>query len=305
MIRGTIRANPATTRTSTLPRGRLTPTDWTVVLYLSAVLALVLAAPARPSAWGWIAAAHVLLIAAVRWVARADRREPGAPAGFLHLWLPILLVSWFYWDAGAFRHLIFPRDFDPLVAAWDARIFPRCLQGLWATVPPRLPVAILEALHAAYFSFYLLLFVPALAIRRREPREVEESVFVLILCFLTHFAFSLAFPVSGPVPLRAEVMPRGVLFIPLMDRLYAAYDPGGVSFPSTHAAAAVIAGWHAVRWFPRWRFAFAAQVALILAATVLCTFHYTVDTVLGAVTGALVLAAGRWLWPRISLKAAA
>lgn len=276
-------------------KGRLTPADWIVVGYSLIVLALVLASPARPAGWAWIAAAHLLLVPGICWVARADRRGLGTPVGFFHLWLPLILISWFYLDAGMLRHLILPGDLDPWVAGWDVRLFPG---RLWATVPPRLPVWALEALHAAYLSFYPLLFVPGLTALRKRPREVEESQFVLLLCFLVHFTFSLAVPVSGPVPLRAEVMPRGVLFIPLISRLYAAYDRGGVSFPSTHAAAALIAGWYAARWFPRWRLAFAALVLLILAATVLCTFHYTVDTVLGTLTGALFLVVGRRIYGR-------
>jgi membrane-associated phospholipid phosphatase len=123
-------------------------------------------------------------------------------------------------------------------------------------------------------------------------------VFILTLVMLAHYVLAVLFPVSGPVALRHEVMQPGWAFIPLMERLYGAFDRGGLAFPSTHAAAALIAGVYAARFFPRRRLALSVWVLVILVSTVLCAYHYTVDTLAGLATGAAGLAAGRWLWQR-------
>jgi hypothetical protein len=121
-------------------------TDRVVLGYTGVALVTVVASevPGGP----WWAAFHVLVLVGIALLARAPR---AGPAGWLHLWYPVLLLPWLYREAGALRHLVIRRDLDPLVARWDAALFP----AWYATLPPRLPVAALELLHAGYFSYYL------------------------------------------------------------------------------------------------------------------------------------------------------
>lgn len=262
-------------------------TDRIVLAYDGlALVAVAVSPPGRRS--GWIAF-HLAVLAAVPLLARFRAR----PAlGWLHLWYPVLLLPWLYQEAGALRHLFVARDLDRLVAAWDAALFP----AWYLTVPPRLPVAALEALHAVYFSYYLLLTLPGMLAGRRREGAVREYVFVLTLAMLAHYVLALALPVSGPVALRAGVMPRGWLFIPLMNHLYGAFDRGGLAFPSTHVAAALVAGVYAALFYPRRRRLFGLWVLAIAVSTVLCTYHYTLDAVAGLGTGTVGLVAGRALW---------
>lgn len=262
-------------------------TDRIVLVYTGAALVTVVAASVP--GWPWWAAFHLLVAAGVALLARRPRT---GLAGWLHLWYPVLLLPWLYREAGVLRHLVIPRDLDPVVAGWDAALFP----PWYLTLPPRLPVVALELLHAAYFSYYLLLTLPGMLAGRRRPGRAREYVFVLTLVMLAHYVAAALFPVSGPVAARREVMPEGWSFIPLMERLYGAFDRGGLAFPSTHAAAALVAGAYAARFFPRRRLAFAAWVLVILGSTVLCAYHYTVDTLAGVLTGAAGLWAGRAAW---------
>lgn len=270
-------------------------TDRVVLAYTGAALVTVVAASV-PGGPRW-AAFHLLVAVGVVLLARGTRDSRAGLAGWLHLWYPVLLLPWLYREAGALRHLVIPRDLDPLVARWDAALFP----AWYATVPPRLPVAALELLHAGYFSYYLLLTLPGMLAGRRREAIVREYVFVLTLVMLVHYVAAVLYPVSGPVALRHEVMQPGWVFIPLMDRLYGAFDRGGLAFPSTHAAAALIAGVYSARFFPRRRLAFAAWLLVILVSTVLCAYHYTVDTLAGLATGAAGLWAGRRVWRRRGL----
>lgn len=268
---------------------RLTSADRAVLIYDLAVLALLATVGRGLPSWPWRVALHLLLVPAVWALARRSRE--GSLVHFCRLVYPLALLTCLYPEVGVLRHLIVPLDLDPLVAGWDSLLFPGRIH---ATVPPLLPVAVLELLHAAYFSYYLLLPLPALVLWRRGAyAEMSSYVSTLTGCMLAHYAFGILFPVSGPVALRAAVMPEGFLFLPLMDRIYAGFDRGGAAFPSTHAAVAVIAGYCAARLFPRLRWLFAILVAAILVSTVLCTYHYAIDTAAGVLTGGLFLALAR------------
>jgi membrane-associated phospholipid phosphatase len=266
---------------------RLEPTDWLCLGYhLGFFLLLAAAGPAgRLAAWrGW-AVAHLATLAAIVWLATRPSLPPGL--ALLRRWYPVLSLLWLYGEVGALRHLVVPADLDPLVAGWDAAIF-RGEPHL--ALPRALPAWALEALHGVYASYYLLLFVPGLLATRRAAESVRRYVAVLNAAMLAHYLAGILVPVSGPVARRPEVIPPGELFIPMMDALYALFDRGGMAFPSTHVAASVIAAAFAGRWFPRarlWLWALAAAVAF---STVACCYHYAIDTVAGAATGALALA---------------
>jgi len=280
-------------------RGRFTPTDWLVWVYnLGALVAAAVARQTLPG-WTWLAAAHVMVLVAVPLVAWNDRQGPATPGRLVHLWYPVALLVWLYGEAGALRHLVVPHDLDAWVEAWDAALFP----GGWHTwLLERGSPVVLELLHGLYFSYYPLLFVPGLVAQRRRSAPVEarlqEYVFVLLFTMLLHYVGGVLFPVSGPLGLRRRLLPEGFLFIPLLERIYAAFDRGGLAFPSTHVAAALIAGCYGGELVPARRWAYAGWVGLIAVSTVACGFHYAVDAVAGAATGALCLVAGRRAWRR-------
>lgn len=263
--------------------------DVVVLAYDLFVLALLLAT--RPAGWATLAAAHAGLAAAVPLLARAAARG-GSAVVFAHRWYPLVLFLAFYPEAGALRNVLFP-DRDALVVAWDDALFP----GRWyATLPARLPLAASELVHAAYASYYLLLFLPALLAARRQPRLADAYVFAVTLAMLAHYAASFLFPTAGPAG-AGSPPPQGGAFGTLVALAYRGFDRGGLAFPSTHAVAAVVAGVHAARMYPPLGAGFAALVAAILASTVLGGFHYPVDTAAGLVSGLLFVALGDRLAP--------
>jgi len=113
-------------------------------------------------------------------------------------------------------------------------------------------------------------------------------VFALTLTLLGHYALDFVFPVSGPAP--GAQAGRGTLFVPLMRSVYFAFDRGGLAFPSTHVAAALVAAWFAARrFFERGAPAYALWVAALSISTVVCGYHYPIDVVAGLASGALCL----------------
>ena len=181
-------------------------------------------------------------------LARLDRGASHPGWRWLHRWLPVLALPWLYDAAGRLRHVLVAHDLDAWIARADAWIFP----GRWYLAGARWPLPALELAHAVYFSYYLLLFVPALVVERRRPgerSEVDRYLCALTATLLAHYALNFLLPVAGPLADRARDMPEGALFLPIMDAIYFAFDRGGLAFPSTHVAAAVVAGWFAGRRF--------------------------------------------------------
>jgi membrane-associated phospholipid phosphatase len=272
--------------------GRPNPTDWVLVAY-ALLAALLLALDGRPLGDRRLAlaAGHALVAGLALLLGFADRGQEGSFTRFAHRWLPLVAIAWLYGWAGEMRHLVIKHDLDGLVEGWDEALFP----GHWHALGARLPLAAIELAHAVYFSYYLLLFVPALAAGRRAAAASDRYLFWLTTALTAHFAANLFFPVAGPLATRHATMPAGVVFVPLMDGFYGAFDRGGLAFPSTHVVAAMIAAWFAGReFFPRAAWAYALWFAAIAVSTVVCGYHYPVDVVAGVVTGGLFVAlAGR------------
>ncbi len=269
-------------------RGRPSATDWTLAAYGAGVaLLLTLDGAALGPRRLELAAGHALVVALALALAAADRGEEGSFFRFAHRWLPVVALAWLYGWAGEMRGLVLGGDLDPMVEGWDEALFP----GHWHTWGARLPLPLIELAHAVYFSYYLLLFVPALAAGRRAAREVDRFLFWLTAAMLAHYAANLVFPVAGPLAARAATMPAGVVFVPLMDALYGRFDRGGLAFPSTHVVASMVCAWFAGRvFFPRAATAYALWFAAIAASTVVCGYHYPVDVVAGLLSGGLFVA---------------
>jgi membrane-associated phospholipid phosphatase len=232
---------------------------------------------------GALAGRHLLLAALALTLARFDRGGAVGAVRWFHRWLPMMALPWLYSAAGQMRHLVVATDRDARIAAWDAALFP----GEWYRIGARLSPAALEAAHAAYASYYLLLFVPALLAERRRPRAVEGYLWAITATMLAHYALHFVLPVAGPMA-REGISGRGVLFVPLVEAAYRSFDRGGFAFPSTHVAAAVVAAAFAARRLASARgLLFALWVAAIAVSTVVCGYHYPIDVPAGLLTGAL------------------
>lgn len=268
--------------------GRPNATDGVVVVYSTGVaLLLTLDGASLGARRLELAAGHALVVALALALAFADRGEEGSFVRLAHRWLPVIALAWLYGWAGEMRDLVVHRDLDPMLERWDEALFP----GHWHALGARLPLPLIELAHAAYFSYYLILFVPALAAGRGLAREVDRYLFWLTAAMLSHYAANLFFPVAGPLAMRAATMPDGVLFVPLMDAIYGRFDRGGLAFPSTHVVASLISAWFAGRvFFPRAAWAYALWFVAIALSTVVCGYHYPVDVAAGLVTGSLTVA---------------
>ncbi len=264
-------------------------TDRVVLLYNTTITVHIALSHGKLPNWPELLGIH-LFISAVTWfVSSRDVR-------WLHRWYPLILLLWFYPETGMLRHSVIPTGLDGSLILWETALFP---QRFYFTVPLGLSVPSLEFLHGAYFSFFFLLWIPAMIAHTKHRESVGEYIFVLMITLFVHFWIAILFPASGPTSLRGQVIPPGFLFIPLMNFLYATMDQGGAAFPSTHAAASIIATSYGIRFFPELRIVFLLWLFVILISTVLCTFNYVIDAISGVITGTLFLVWGKKIDARI------
>jgi membrane-associated phospholipid phosphatase len=175
---------------------------------------------------------------------------------------------------------------DAAVVGWEHALFP---SNPSATLAPRLHVGWLsEMLHLAYASYYLLIYLPpiALYVRGRRDAFVSTTLALIVVygvCFITYALF----PVDGPRYLvGAAAAPEG----PIRSFVLTLLDRGssrGTAFPSSHVAASVVASLCALRHQRSVGIVVSLVTAALTIATVYGGFHYAVDALGGVILGGL------------------
>ncbi len=212
------------------------------------------------------------------WTAKHYNRQPFK---FLHTFYPIFLLIWHYPQACELRYSVIPFSLDYIFSKWDLVLFQL---PLYEVLPKKLNLIGLEIFHFIYFSYYLLLGIPAWIVYKSRHPKIPEYIFVISLTCIIHQWLIILIPVEGPVQLRPELIPDGILFIPIMNLIYQ-LDAGGGAFPSLHVAGTLITCIYANIFLPKlkllWIFAFIA----ITLSTFICSYHYPLDSLIGGITG--------------------
>jgi len=175
---------------------------------------------------------------------------------------------------------------DALVIGWERALFPSTPS---VTLALQWHVATLsELLHLAYASYYLLIYLPPIALYLRGRRDAFVSTMLALtvvygVCFVTYALF----PVDGPRYLvGAADAPEG----PIRSFVLTLLDRGssrGTAFPSSHVAASVVSALCALRYQRAVGVTVASATAALTLATVYGGFHYAVDALVGVILGAL------------------
>jgi len=175
---------------------------------------------------------------------------------------------------------------DALVIAWERTLFPT---NPSATLAPLLPAfALSEALHLAYAAYYLLVYLPPIALYLRGRREgFVATVLALTIVYGACFVTYALFPVDGP---RYLVGPAAAPEGPVRAFVLALLEQGssrGTAFPSSHVAASVVSSLCAMQHQRRVGLVVAFVTAALTIATVYGGFHYAVDALVGVILGGL------------------
>ena len=188
---------------------------------------------------------------------------------------------------------------DALVGMWETAAFPmdpsRSLARMW----PSLPLS--ELLHAAYLSYYALIFVPPAVLWLRGRRTAFSSTLLaLTVVYALCFTVYVNFPVDGPRFLHgASAAPAGPIRS-LVVALLASGSSRGTAFPSSHVAASVVASVCALRFQRPLGVVVALLTAGVCVGAVYGGYHYGVDIVGGLLTGAISLAVAWAIEKRVS-----
>ncbi|HUF50601.1 MAG TPA: phosphatase PAP2 family protein [Longimicrobiales bacterium] len=278
-------------------RERLTgqPLDRLFALYMAAAV-LPLAFPHRPAAWPLLLTLHALVVSA-GWPLFAPRRMTDAlsPAAQRRLrtladWAPLLLMPLLYAELETVNRAIHDGFyFDATIMAWEQSLFGGQPSRDWAARAPRLWLS--EPLHAAYLSYYFIIFAPAVLLFLRAPRDhFRAALFALMLTFFVHYLCFIYFPVQGPRYLAPP--PGGALSDGPMYRLaHAVLEAGssrGAAFPSSHVGVAVAQTLIAWRYLPGLAPLLAVLTLGLAAGAIYGGFHYAIDVLCGAVLGAVL-----------------
>lgn len=262
----------------------LLPADIATLGYLAVISVLILVCNVNlPGWWRFLLlhlgiASSILFIASIHWEHPAYR--------FFRNWYPFLLITFLFWEAENFVHLIYPDWKNHWLITADFKL----LGGHPTVALEQITNPyVTEFFEFIYFTYY---FVPIFGLwiyfKQPEKNFQQFTTHYLLALYLGYLIFPLV-PAEGPWKTLAGQQTMLIegkwIFRQLNDYLHNKGAIVGGCFPSTHlsAATAVIFGaarlnkklfWGTVIWF-----------ALLFFSTVYGRYHYVVDGLAGMATG--------------------
>ena len=276
------------------PRGLTRPYPAETIIQAYILFVIASAWILMPPAWGWVLAGHLAAASLVELLRRSP--VPTSPlARRLRALYPLATFPVLYHVTGQLNvhlpHWVLSQPLEQLEAALF-RGQPSMYLG------ERLPfMALSEALHLCYFSYYaLMLVLPIVLAAQRRDRALSHVVHLVCLCFAVCLAFYIWLPVKSPhyaYPPFEAPLSQG-MFYRLAHFMSGRGGVAGGAFPSSHAALATLALLLAYHWERRVFWWTLAPTIGLLFATVYARYHFAVDTVAGiALAVGLFVAFGR------------
>jgi membrane-associated phospholipid phosphatase len=193
--------------------------------------------------------------------------------------LPIPVVPFVYLNLGRLIPLVNDNVYDARLEALDRRLLGPEIQTALYALP--LPAWLADLLTLAYSTFFFLPIVLLVALAYRRDPLIARAVTAIILTFLVSYAGYFLVPAYGPrvtvAQERYATLPAGLVGEPIRDLLNHWEKTKTDAFPSGHTMVTL-----AVLLLARRRARDLYNVmlpvgALLIAATVLLTYHYVVD----------------------------
>lgn len=291
-------ANAATSRrraTTPTPSAtvRVRPVDRLFAAYL-AVSGVALVFPhGNALARATFATLHLLGIGLVlRWrplrtsLDRALRRWPRL-ARATRDWYPLALIPFAYAELPVLNHAIWNGHyFDGVVRTLQALVLgPQPFHELALHVPY---LVFSELLNVGYLSYYLIVFVPPIALYAMGRRAAFRGmVFGVFLAFSAHYVWYVYFPVLGPF----FVTPGAQAYVaggPAERLAHAVLNGGasmGATFPSSHMGVSVAQVVYVRRYLPALLWPVVLATLGVGVGAVYGGYHYAIDVVTGAAYG--------------------
>ena len=211
--------------------------------------------------------------------------------------LPVPVVPFIFLNLGRLIPLVNPRNFDAELEALDrALLGPEAQAALYSLA---LPAWIADVLTLAYSTFFFLAIVLAVVLAARHDPFLPQVTAAVVFTFVVSYTGYFVVPAYGP---RSTVAQQRYLSLPagiIGDHLRAQLDQWEKTktdaFPSGHTMVTLAVLYCARR---RYRLLYNLLLpigSLLIAATILLTYHYVVDIVAAVplMVGSVALA--RWL----------
>ena len=286
---------------------------------LVAVIILLLHGDAVPG-WGWFVGAHLLCLGLIHGLIGASTARPANRVlDFLRNFYPVLLYTGFYRETGSLNQMVYTGYVDPTFFRLDEQIFGFAPSFKFMEAFPQTFVS--EIFYFSYFSYYLMIVGVGVALFFRERKQFYHYVSVVSFVFYVCYTIYVFLPVVGPriyyrelvdfdlppdvIPAVVPEFPASVQagpFFKLMDVIYHNFEAPGAAFPSSHVAIALVTVYFSFLYLRKIRWPHLLLAILLCLATVYARYHYAIDVAAGALTTALMLPLGNWLYRKFGAK---
>jgi membrane-associated phospholipid phosphatase len=260
--------------------------------------------PHRPSSWIPLAFAHLagalLLLrpGPLGTLGRSLTSRFGRITRVLHHWYPLIVMPFLYAELPLLNGAVHDgRYFDSRIIGIEQSVFSGQPSRDFAHAAPHLWIS--ELLHAAYFSYYIIIYAPPLILYLMGRREqFRRALVALMAAFFVHYVFFVYFPVQGPRYLYPNPVAEGARG-PVWHLVQSVLEAGasrGAAFPSSHVGVAVAQTLNMFFYLPVLGPLLAPLSVGLALGAVYGGYHYATDAVLGALLGgAVALFAWRFL----------
>jgi hypothetical protein len=211
--------------------------------------------------------------------------------------LPLPIVPYLFLSLGKLIPVVNPSICDDLLIAWDRALLGKEAQAALYAIP--LPPWAADMLTLAYSSFFFLPVALAVSLAWRHdpvlPRVSSAILFTFLLSYIGYFFVPAHGPRATVALERYTALPPGLVGEPLRDLLDTMEKTKTDAFPSGHTMVTLVTLYCARR---RWRTLYNILLpigTLLIAATMLLTYHYVVDVLAAIPFDIAALALSAWL----------
>ena len=233
--------------------------------------------------------------------------EPDGWRFWLRELLPIPVVPFIFLNLGRLIPLVNGNVYDAQLEAWDRRLLGPEAQAALYSLP--LPAWLAELLTLAYSTFFLNAILMLVALAARRDPYLRRVTSTIILTFLVSYTGYFFVPAYGPRATVAQeryaTLPAGVVGAPIRAALDNWEKTKTDAFPSGHTMVTLAVLLVARRRVRGLYNAILPVGALLIAATLLLTYHWVVDVLAAPPLLAAALALARAIDGRIPPVAAA
>jgi membrane-associated phospholipid phosphatase len=244
-------------------------------------------------AWGRILATYALLaLTIVSLAVYRKRRRTGNCSSALYPAVYVVIILVIFNSLGDLIPSLWGRTFDEALIRTDVALF-GVHPTLWMEklINPMLTTL----LQLAYISYYFIpLSLGAVLIIKHRDRELDESLFGIVLCFYLSYVGYLLVPAIGPrftlAHLQTVDLQAGPVTQAIQNILNGLEHNKTDAFPSGHTAVALMTLFYAWKWRERTLFRILLPlVSLLIFSTVYLRYHYVIDVIAGVLLTVLTI----------------